>query len=93
MNLLQLQTILLLYSLIPLSLTLDKLFSYGEWVEVDASSKKIRDFNENPIFMKTCAKWVSLLPAATLLVFISMAGRSPQRHLGIRQHSGDQGIT
>ena len=33
MNLLQLQTILLLYSLIPLSLTLDKLFSYGEWVE------------------------------------------------------------
>ena len=65
MNLLQLQTILLLYSLIPLSLTLDKLFSYGVWVEVDASSKKIRDFNENPIFMKTCAKWVSLLPAAT----------------------------
>ena len=65
MNLLQLQTILLLYSLIPLSLMLDKLFSYGEWVEVDASSKKIRDFNENPIFMKTCAKWVSLLPAAT----------------------------
>ena len=65
MNLLQLQTILLLYSLIPLSLTLYKLFSYGEWVEVDASSKKIRDFNENPIFMKTCAKWVSLLPAAT----------------------------
>ena len=65
MNLLQLQNILLLYSLIPLSLTLDKLFSYGEWVEVDASSKKIRDFNENPIFMKTCAKWVSLLPAAT----------------------------
>ena len=51
MNLLQLQTILLLYSLIPLSLTLDKLFIYGEWVvEVDASSKKIRDFNENPIF-------------------------------------------